>query len=421
MFQSISECRSCKSPRLTEVLALGELPLADAFLTESELARPEPRYPLNVTICENCSLVQLRETVDPGVLFGSDYPYYSSFSPAWLNHCRANAEELIEARQLNQSSLVVEIASNDGYMLKNFHQRGIPTLGIDPVPGPAAAAEKLGIRTVKEFFGLELARSLNRSGQLADVVIANNVLAHVADLSGIVSGIRTILKPDGVAVVEVPYVRDLVDHCEFDTIYHEHLCYFSLTALNTLLADRDLQLSDVRRLPTHGGSLRLYIQHGGAASPKLNVSTILQEEREAGIDSVAYYSDFASRVLTLQKRLRSLLNELHSSGNRIAGYGAAAKGTTLLNSSRIHQSHLEFIVDRNVHKHGRHMPGLRTPITPTELLLAEMPDYVLLLAWNFKDEIIRQQAEYLRRGGKFIVPVPDVTIEGAASPLSAAS
>jgi hypothetical protein len=251
------------------------------------------------------------------------------------------------------------------------------------------------------------------------VIIGNNVLAHVADLRGFVRGISTLLKSDGVAVIEVPYVRDLIDHCEFDTIYHEHLCYFSVTALNHLVTQYGLRLAEVRRLPTHGGSLRLFIEHG--FEPSAQVRSLLDEESSAGLDSAAYYQNFASRVSTLQSELVTLLERLRSSGNSIAAYGAAAKGTTLLNASGVLAEHLDFVVDRNVHKHGRYMPGLQTPIYGTERLLAERPDYVLLLAWNFKDEIIQQQSEYLSQGGRFIVPVPELSIIDNRSWLSAAS
>ena len=419
MYQSIDHCRSCDGTTLHDVLSLGDVPLADKFLSESGLSLPEPRFPLNVVFCGDCSLVQTRETVAPEVLFGDDYPYFSSFLPAWVEHCRLNAEELIETRRLDADQLVVEIASNDGYMLRNFHDRGIRTLGIDPVPGPATAAEKLGIPTLRRFFGSQLADELTAEGTSADVILGNNVLAHVSDLSGFVTGIKTLLKPEGVAVIEAPYVRDLIDHCEFDTIYHEHLCYFSVTALNRLFLDRGLCLSEVRRIPTHGGSLRLFIEHG--TEPSEQVNEILREEAQLGLDSPSYYESFGDRVSVLQRDLVALLDRLRSAGKKIAAYGAAAKGTTLLNASGVRSEHLDFIVDRNTHKHGRYMPGLRTPIFGPERLLTEMPDYVLLLAWNFKDEIIRQQAEYLATGGKFIVPVPEVRVIDGLSDLSAAS
>lgn len=419
MYQFINRCRSCDGTALHDVLSLGDVPLADKFLSETGLSQLEPRFPLNVVFCGECSLVQTRETVAPVILFGDDYPYFSSFLPAWVEHCRLNAEELIETRDLGADHLVVEIASNDGYMLRNFHDRGIRTLGIDPVPGPAAAAEKLGIPTLRRFFGSQLADELAAEGASADVILGNNVLAHVSDLSGFVTGIKTLLKQDGVAVIEAPYVRDLIDHCEFDTIYHEHLCYFSVTALNRLFLDRGLCLSEVRRIPTHGGSLRLFIEHG--TEPSQQVNELLLEETQLGLGLTNYYESFADRVSVLQRDLLSLLDSLRSAGKTIAGYGAAAKGTTLLNASGVRSEHLDFVVDRNTHKHGHYMPGLRTPIFGTERLLTERPDYVLLLAWNFKDEIIRQQAEYLARGGKFIVPVPEVRVIDGLSELSAAS
>jgi SAM-dependent methyltransferase len=419
MHESIDGCRSCGSAALKDVLSLGNVPLADALLSDSDLKNDERRFPLNVAFCSDCSLVQIRETVAPEILFGDDYPYFSSFLPAWVDHCRLNAEELMETRKLDHDSLVVEIASNDGYMLRNFHDRGISTLGIDPVPGPAAAAEKLGIPTLRRFFGAQLAEELRAERSGADVIIGNNVLAHVADLRGFVRGISTLLKPEGIAVIEVPYVRELIDHCEFDTIYHEHLCYFSVTALNHLVSLHGLRLAEVRRLPTHGGSLRLFIEHG--SEPSGQVQSLLAEESSAGLDSSRYYETFASRVSVLQSELVTLLERLRSSGHSIAAYGAAAKGTTLLNSSGVLPEHLDFVVDRNVHKHGRYMPGLQTPIYATERLLTERPDYVLLLAWNFKDEIIQQQSEYLSQGGRFIVPVPEVSIVDNRSWLSAAS
>ena len=408
MYDLLTNCRSCDSSKLTDVLALGDVPLADGFVAPQAVEATEQRFPLTVVLCEDCSLMQLRETVRPEILFGSDYPYYSSFSTAWVDHCRANALELIESQRLNEDSLVVEIASNDGYLLRNFHERGIPVLGIDPVPGPAAAAERLGIRTCREFFGADLARQLAGDDQRADVVLGNNVLAHVADLSGFINGIRTVLKPGGVAVIEVPYVRDLIEHCEFDTIYHEHLCYFSVTSLCRLFNDRGLALADVRRLSTHGGSLRIYAEHGSANGEP--VRRLLEEERALGLDAFPYYSQFAADVLRVQRELIDCLSDLAGRGKRVAAYGAAAKGTILLNSSQVEPAHLEFVVDRNVHKHGHFMPGVRIPICEPERLLQDQPDYVLLLAWNHKDEIIRQQDEYRRRGGRFIVPIPRVSV-----------
>jgi SAM-dependent methyltransferase len=405
MYSDTSQCRACGNPNRIEVLAFGRMPLSDGLISEADLDKCESRFPLTVLFCPACSLVQLRETVDPEILFGSDYPYFSSFSDAWLRHCRENALELIESRQLGPSSLVIEIASNDGYLLRNYVERGIPALGIDPAPGPAAAAREAGIEVRETFFSRTLAERLSADGLRADVVHANNVLAHVADLSGIVDGIRTVLKDDGVAVIEAPYVRDLIDHCEFDTIYHEHLCYFSVTAVCRLFSKHGLKLVDVRRLPTHGGSLRMYVQRSG--TPSAAVETLLAEERALGLDRAEYYKDFATRVRVVQKSLSELLGSLKAEGKRIAGYAAAAKGTILLNSAGLDARFLDYVVDRNGHKHGKYMPGVRVPIYDTaKLLEPPIPDYLLILAWNLKDEIMRQQQEYRNRGGKFIVPIP---------------
>jgi SAM-dependent methyltransferase len=405
MYSNAPGCRACGSTGCIEVLAFGEMPLSDGLLSAAELERHEHRFPLTVVFCPDCSLVQIRETVDPGILFGADYPYFSSFSDAWLRHCRENALELIETRRLGRSSQIIEIASNDGYLLKNYVEQHIPALGIDPAPGPAAAARRAGVEVREAFFGRALAESLAAEGKRADVIHANNVLAHVADLPGIVDGIRIVLKDDGVAVIEAPYVRDLIDHCEFDTIYHEHLCYFSVTAVSRLFSKHGLTLVDVRRLPTHGGSLRMYVQRSG--SPSAAVESLLAEERALGLDRAEYYTDFASRVRVVQKSLNELLGSLKAEGKRIAGYAAAAKGTILLNSADIDGRLLDYVVDRNRHKHGKYMPGVRLPIYETaKLLEAPAPDYLLVLAWNFKDEIMRQQQEFRDRGGRFIIPIP---------------
>jgi SAM-dependent methyltransferase len=397
-------CRSCGRHGLVSVLDLGETPLADRLPTTEQLSQPEPRFPLQVAFCPDCSLLQILETVPPEQVFDADYPYYSSFSPYLLDHSRKNALELIGARTLGPQSLVVELASNDGYLLKNYVEEGIPVLGIDPVPGPAAAAVAIGVPTLQEFFTRELAERLAGEGKQADVIHANNVLAHVADTNGFVAGIASLLKPDGVAVIEFPYVRDLIDHCEFDTIYHEHLCYFSATSVDNLLRRHGLYLNDVRRLPIHGGSLRLYVekreQMGSA------VRAMLASERELGLDRPEYYLDFSARVVRLREQLLALLRGLKARGKRLAAYGAAAKGATLINYVGIGRDLVDFVVDRNVHKQGRHMPGQHLPILAPEELLKRKPDAVLMLSWNFADEILQQQAAYREQGGQFIIPVP---------------
>lgn len=403
-----NRCRSCGSEELSVFLSLGDMPLSDGLLAAEDLKRQEARYPLDVAFCADCALVQILETVPPERLFGADYPYFSSFTDALLAHSAENVNARIEERRLDRESLVVELASNDGYLLQYYRARGIPVLGIDPAPGPVEAARARGVETLQAFFGRDLAMRLAAEGRLADVIHANNVLAHVADTNGFVAGMAALLKEDGVAVIEVPYVRELIERGEFDTIYHEHLCYFSVTALARLFQRHGLALNRVEPLAIHGGSLRLFV--GRREREGRSVAEYLETERLAGVDELEYYAGFSAKVGRIRSGLAELLGKLKREGARIAGYGAAAKGTILLNFAGVGSKVLEFVADRNVHKQGRYVPGVRLPIVAPARILESQPDYLLILPWNFKEEIMRQEAEYRRRGGRFIVPVPEPVI-----------
>lgn len=408
--RSETRCRSCGGSNLTEVLDLGETPLADRLISAEHLRDPEPRFPLRVAFCEQCSLVQIIDTINADVLFDQEYPYYSSFSPALLAHSKANVDALIQERGLSPDSLVIELASNDGYLLKNYVAAGVPVLGIDPATGPAEAAVAIGVPTIKTFFTVDLARQLVAEGKRADVIHANNVLAHVPDLNGFVQGLRETLKDDGVAVIEVPYLKCLIDHLEFDTIYHEHMCYFSVSALDNLFRRNGLYLNHIQHLSIHGGSLRLFVER--AERMKASVRDQLALEHAEGLDRIDYFRSFAAQVAGVRSELLKLLRELKSRNASVAAYGAAAKGATLINYVGIGAEMIDFVVDRNVHKQGRYMPGQKIPILSPEALLERKPDYVLVLAWNFIDEIATQQRAYLEQGGRFVIPVPNPRIYG---------
>jgi SAM-dependent methyltransferase len=411
------ECRSCGGTDLMPVLSLGATPLANSLLTREQLAEFESRFPLDVVFCPECSLVQITESVPPKELFG-DYLYFSSFSDTMLHSASAIAERLVADRGLDGDSLVIEIASNDGYLLQYYALAGVPVLGIEPAANIAAVAEaERGIPTLVEFFGENVALRLATEGKRADVIHANNVLAHVPDLNGVVEGFAELLKPTGVAVIEVPYLVDFIDRTEFDTIYHEHLCYFSLTALDKLFVRHGLTITDVERLSIHGGSLRVFATPtattGGSPNEReASVVDLLQQEAEWGVGDFAVYAGFADSVSTLRTDLRSLLAGLKAEGKSVAAYGASAKGSTLLNYCDIGGETLDFIVDRSTVKQGLFTPGTHLMILSPAHLLEAMPDYVLLLTWNFADEILLQQSDYLERGGKFIVPVPTPAVVG---------
>ena len=405
---AVYRCRSCNCLGLVTVLSLGLLPLANSLLTSEQLSEPEPFYPLDLAFCKGCALVQITETVPPEKLF-RNYPYLSSFLDTMLSHAAHLAKRVIHERRLGKTSMVVELASNDGYLLQHYKNEGIPVLGVEPAVNVARIAEgQRGIPTLCEFFGADVGETLARQGHAADVVHALNVLAHVADLNGFLQGIRYLLKEGGVAIVEVPYVKDLIERAEFDTIYHEHLCYFSMTALDRLFRRHELLPVDVERVPIHGGSLRVSaVRAERAPLARVAVESLMAEESTWGMDRIWFYEGFATRVARLRYDLNSLLAGLKEEGRRIVGYGASAKGSTLMNYLGIGRETLDFVVDRSTVKQGTYTPGNHLPIHAPEQLLNEMPDYALLLTWNFADEILAQQSEFRRRGGRFIIPIPE--------------
>ena len=400
-------CRSCGAADVQPVLSLGRTPLANALLTEEQLSRPEATFPLDLVFCPHCTLVQITETVPPEQLF-SHYLYLSSFSDTMLRHSEDLARQLVKSRGLDGRSLVVEVASNDGYLLQFYKQAGVPVLGIEPAANIASVAEDRGIPTMVSFFGLDVARQMNKEGKRADVIHANNVLAHVADLNGFVAGLALVLKEDGVAVIEVPHVKPMIERLEVDTIYHEHLCYYSLSALQPLFKRHGMTLVDVHEIPLHGGSLQVHAALHG--EPSARVRRLLDQERATGVDKGEFYSQFGDKVRRLKTDLVGMLGDLKSSGSRMAAYGASAKGSTLMNYCGVGRDMLEFVADRSTVKQGYYTPGTHLPIKAPEALLDERPDHVLLLTWNFADEILEQQAAYRKAGGKFIIPVPEPAV-----------
>jgi len=401
----VERCRSCGGGELAEILDLGDTPIANSLVDPDDAPASDERYPLGLVFCRSCSLVQLTYELPATAIFGEDYPYYSSFSDELCRHAAAHVEGLLATRDLGSDSFAVEVASNDGYLLRNFVAAGVPVLGIDPAPGPAAAANAAGVPTTVGFFGVELARQVVAEHGHADVIVANNVMAHVPELNDFVGGLATLLADDGVLTVENPWVRDMVEHCEYDTIYHEHYCYYSCSAVDALMRRHGLHLNDVDYFPNlHGGTLRWTMGKTDRRTPRC--AEMLERERLDGMTGVGYYTKFADAVTRSQTTLSELLTGIKAQGGTIAGYGAAAKGATLLNCLGAASSTLDYVVDRNTHKVGKLMPGCRLPIEPVERLVDDGPSHLLLLAWNFADEIISQQAGYADSGGVFILPVP---------------
>ena len=399
-------CRGCGATHMSGVLDLGVVPLANSLLEGQQ--QPEDSFPLALFFCPECQLVQIAETVAPERLF-SHYLYASSFSDTMLTHARTLVENLIKKYRLDGSSHIVEIASNDGYLLKNYRVHNIPVLGIEPAENIAALAQKAGIATRCTFFTAAFAKQLAYEGGMADIIHAHNVFAHVPDPNDLLEGMCTLLKPGGVCVIEAPYLCDLIDKLEFDTIYHEHFSYFCLSAVVKLAERHGLCVIDAEPVAIHGGSLRYTLAHSGAAIHQ-NVRVLLQQEHEKGVHLARYYQDFAQRIWQRKRELLDLLQKLKVGGARIAAYGASAKGSTLMNAFGIGADLIDFLVDRSTLKQGRFTPGNRLSILPAEALAERGPDYVLLLTWNFAHEILSQQAAYRAGGGKFIVPLPELKV-----------
>jgi SAM-dependent methyltransferase len=405
-------CRGCGADLHRTFVDLGAQPLANSYLEPEGLNRMEPFFPLHVRVCEECFLVQLPEVESPESIFG-DYAYFSSFSDGWLRHAEAYVGTMVERLGLGPSSHVMEIASNDGYLLQYMVARGIPVLGVEPAANVAEAAEARGVPTLVAFFGVETARRLVAEGRAADLIAGNNVLAHVPDLHDFVGGLAIALKPGGTITLEFPHLLRLIAERQFDTIYHEHFSYLSLLALEPVLTSHELAVTDVDRLSTHGGSLRLHLRHAGeGVAPSEAVAALRADEAAAGLDRLETYLGFAEEVAEVKRDLLDFLITARREGRRVVAYGAPAKGNTLLNYCGVRGDLIDYTVDRSPHKQGRFLPGVHLPIHAPERILEDKPDYVLILPWNLQDEIVEQLSAVREWGGRFAVPVPRLAVLG---------
>lgn len=405
------KCRFCGEPLKYLFISLGSAPLSNAYLTASELNCKERYFPLDVYVCDKCFLVQLDEYQSPEDIF-SDYAYFSSYSDAWLRHSREYVEKMISLFSLGKNSHVIEVASNDGYLLQYFVQRGIPVLGIEPAKNVAAAARQKGIATETVFLGTETAKLLARERGCADLLLGNNVLAHVPKLNDFVDALKILLKPSGIITMEFPHLMKLIDNNQFDTIYHEHFSYFSFLTVEKIFTAHGLTIFDVEELPTHGGSLRIYVKHqeNKQREVSLNVHDLKRREIEAGYASIDRYLNFKQRVEVIRREILAFLDSAKKAGKVVVGYGAPAKGNTLLNYCGIGTEFVRYVVDKNPHKQGRYLPGSRIPINAPDKIDETKPDYVLILPWNIKGEIMEQMSVIRKWDGKFVVPIPNVRV-----------
>jgi predicted TPR repeat methyltransferase len=402
------KCRHCEAELSLPLIDLGSAPLSNAYLTEKTLKAPEKWFPLKVLVCKECWLVQTEDYAGAEELFDQDYAYFSSVSISWLKHAEQYVAEMVSRFELNANSHVLEVASNDGYLLQYVKAKGIACLGVEPTASTAKAARDKGIEVVEEFFGITLANKLVAQGKQADLTAANNVLAHVPDINDFVSGFAVLLKPNGVATFEFPHLMQMVKYTQFDTIYHEHFSYLSLTAVNRIFDKNGLQVFDVQEIPTHGGSLRVFAQRKDTGAHKINqaVNALLKLEQDAGIKSVAYYDNFQERADKIKNDLTAFLINAKKENKKVLAYGAAAKGNTLINYAGIRPDILPAVIDRNTAKQNKYMPGSRIPIVDEAVITQEKPDYVLILPWNLKKEVT-EQLNYIREwGGKFVTAVP---------------
>ncbi|MBE7170976.1 MAG: methyltransferase domain-containing protein [Williamsia sp.] len=406
------QCRFCKTTLEHEFIDLYNAPASNSFLTREQLNEPETFYPLKVFVCHNCFLVQIDEYKSSHAIFNSEYVYFSSYSTSWLEHSKRYVEAVTKRFGLNEGSLVVEIASNDGYLLQYFVEKKVPVLGIEPTANTAEVARQKGVPTVTEFFGTQLATRLAAEGKQADLFLGNNVLAHVPDIVDLVAGMKIILKPQGVITMEFPHLVQLINNNQFDTIYHEHFSYLSFYSIKAIFNAQELELFDVEELPTHGGSLRIYAKHTGNAAQPItpNVQALLDKELSYGIADLAYYKGFQQKALQVKLDLLDFLIRQKREGKQVAAYGAAAKGNTLLNYSGVKNDLIDFVVDANPAKQGKFLPASHIPVVNEAQLKEAKPPYVIILPWNIRDEITKQLSYIREWGGRFVVFIPQLEL-----------
>lgn len=405
-----SNCRFCSTPLEHEWVDLGLSPISNAFISPDEASQDEPFYPLRAFVCSDCFLVQLEEFESPAEIF-RDYVYFSSYSDSWLAHARQFVIGAAERFELGPDSLVIEVASNDGYLLQYFKEQDVPVLGIEPASNVAKVARDAGIETIDEFFGVALAERLRDEGRVCDLLVGNNVLAHVPDINDFVGGLAIVLSKSGVLSVEFPHLLKLIEQTQFDTIYHEHFSYLSLLTVRRIFAHHGLQVFDVEELTTHGGSLRVTAHHtDGSHAQSAAVEKVLGDERNARLDSIDGYQNFSQKVSKIKDDLLQFLDGARSRGEQVIGYGAPAKGNTLLNFCGIGPDSIQYTVDRSPYKQGRLLPGTHIPVHAPERIAETQPDYVLILPWNLQDEIVEQMSHVREWGGKFVVPIPELRV-----------